>query len=449
MPLDPNTTLPGTGEIYAAIEKLVKGVLAKVQHVDIGAYDGPLCDANGRLRVSNPSTIFDSKLVMGDQQPLFWENSLESGTMALSSVTLDKPYTDFTSTNVTAGERIRQTYQHFQYQPGKSQLIFVSGVLELASGVKAGCIREMGYNTAANGCLLQSNAGTINLILRTNDSGSPVDNAFAQANWNLDNFDGGADAANPSGITMDWTKEVIMVIDFLWLSPGRVRIGFEVDGVIYYAHEFNHANVINIPWASTPNLPVRYRIVTTTSSGVCSMRCVCVAVISEGGTDGNGLVTYHSTEGAAYTTDTENSIHAVLAIRRKAAHVGGHSTIINVGFLIETASETLEWLLVHNPTVAGAALSFTDETNSGFQRAVGITANKVTLGATSLILGGGYITSGSGGGAASSISIPIHSTLSLGAKIDFTQDILALCIRPVGGVSAATLDASITMQMQM
>lgn len=448
MALDPNTTLPGTGEIYAAVQKAVKGVLAKVQHIDIGVYDSPLCDANGRLRVSNPSTIFDSKLVMGDQQALFWHNSLESGAMAISAPTLDKPYTDFTSTNVTAGERIRQTYQHFQYQPSKSQLIFISGVLELASGVKTGCVREMGYNTAANGCILQSDAGTIKLILRTSDSGSPVDNPFVQADWNMDNFDGDADAANPSGITMDWTKEIIMVIDFLWLSPGRVRIGFEVNGVIHYAHEFNHANVISIPWTSTPNLPIRYRIVTTTDSGVCSMRCICAAVVSEGGTDGNGLVSYHSTEGAAYTTDTENSIHAVLALRRKAAHIGGHTTIVDVGFLIETASETLEWLLIHNPTVADAALSFTDETNSGFQRAVGVTANKVTLGATSLILAGGYINSGSGGGAASSITIPIHSTLSLGSKIDGTQDILALCIRPVG-VTAATIDASITMQMQM
>lgn len=449
MALDPNTTLPGTGKIYAATERTVGGVLAKHQHVLVNAGDGPSCDSFGRWRVSEPETIFDSKLIMADQQDLFWQNSLVSGAMALSAPTLDKPYTDFTSTDTTAGERIRQTYQHFPYQPGKSQFINMTGVLELASGVKTGCVREMGYNTAANGVFLQSNAGTINFVTRTNDSGSPVDTSVAQASWNLDNFDGGADAANPSGILMDWTKEVILVADFQWLSAGRVRVGFEIAGVILYAHEFLAANIIAIPWTSTPNLPVRYRIVTTTSSGVCSMRCICTAVMSEGGTNDTGLISYHSTEGVAYTTDTENSIHCVLALRRKATHIGGRTRVKDVGFLVETASEKLEWLLIHNPTVASTALSFSDEDNNGFQRAVGITANKVTIGSTGLIIAGGYVTSGSGGGAALDHIFDITNTLSLGSQIDGTQDVIALCIRPISGVSAATLEASITMQMQI
>lgn len=449
MALDPNTTLPGTGDVYAATERAVAGVLAKLQHVLVNAGDGPSCDAFGRWRVSNPETLFDSKMIMADQQALFWQNSLEDGTMALSAPTANKPYTDFTSTDTTAGERIRQTYQHFTYHPGKSSLINMTGVLELASGTKTGCIREIGYNTADNGALLQSDAGTINLILRSKDTGSVVEEKIAQANWNLDNFDGGADAANPSGVTMDWTKGIILIIDFQWLSTGRVRMGFELAGVIHYAHEFSHANLIAIPWASTPNLPVRYRIITTTSSGVCSMRCICAVVISEGGTNDTGLVSHHSTEGAAYTTDAENSIHCVLAIRRKAAHIGGTTRVLKVNFLIESASEKLEWLLVHNPTVASTALSFSGETNNGFERAVGITANKVTLGATSLILDGGYLTSDTGGGAASEAGAFVKNTLSLGSQIDGTQDIVALCIRPVSGVSIATLKAGMTMQMQM
>ena len=115
----------------------------------------------------------------------------------------------------------------------------------------------------------------------------------------------------------------------------------------------------------------------------------------------------------------------------------------------ESLSENLEWLLVQNPTVASTALSFSDETNSGFQRAVGITANLVTLGATSLILGGGYITSDSGGGRSTHVQYDVHSTLSLGAQIDGTQDIIALCVRPISGTVAATLEMGMTVRMQM
>ena len=449
MVLVPNTVLPGTGERYAATERTVGNELAKHQHVLMGALDGPSIDAFGRWRTSEPETLFDSKLITADQQPLFWENSLQSGTMAISTPTLNKPYTDFTSTNITAGERIRQTFQHFNYQPGKSSQILMTGVLELASGVKTGCIREMGYNTAENGLLLQSNAGVINLILRSNDAGSVAEEVTAQANWNLDNFSGNADKDNPSGILMDWTKQTILVADFEWLSGGRVRMGFEIAGIICYAHEFLHSNLVSIPWASTPNLPVRYRIVTTTDSGICSMRCICAAVISEGGTGDTGLVTHHSTEGAAYTTDTENLIHFVLGLRRKTNFLGGTTRLQKVNFLIETATETLEWLLIHNPVVAGTTLSFSDETNSGFQRAVGATNNKVTLGATSLILDGGYITSDSGGAAAAEFSAAVKNTLSLGSKIDGTQDIIALCIRPVSGAAAATFEAGMTVQMHI
>ncbi len=450
MALDPNTTLPGTGEVYASTERTVGGVLAKHQHVLISTADSPSVDAFGRWRVSAPETIFDSKLLTADQQPLFWDNNLESGTMAISTPTANKPYTDFTSTNVTAGERIRQTYQHFPYQPGKSQLINMTGVLELASGTKTGCIREIGYNTAANGALLQSDAGTINVIHRSNDTGSVVEDKVAQASWNLDNFDGGADAANPSGITMDWTKTIILVIDFQWLSVGRVRIGFEISGIIHYAHEFLHANISATPWTSTPNLPVRYRIVTTTSSGVCSMRCICAAVISEGGTNDTGHVTYHSTAGAAYTTDTENSIHGVLFLRRRANHIGGRTEVLQTNVMIESASEILEWLVVHNPAVAGTALSWNAEEGSGYEKALGITDNKVTLTAgRSSIIAGGYAVSGSGGNANTESSSLVKNTLSLGSEIGGTQEILALCVRPISGVSVATLEASLTMQMQM
>ncbi len=444
-----NTTLPGTGEVYAAVEKTVAGVLAKHQRVLINSFDGPSCDAAGRFRVSTSHTLFDSKLLTADQQPLFWDNNLVGGTMTQSTPTADKPYTDFISINVTAGERIRQTYQHFNYQPGNPGLVNMTGVLELASGVKTGCVREIGYNTASNGALLQSNAGIINVLLRSNDSGSVAENKTAQASWNLDNFDGGADAANPSGITMDWTKELIFVVDWRWLSAGRVRVGFEIAGVLHYAHEFNHANTVAIPWSSTPNLPLRYRIVTTTSSGVCSMRATCGVVSAEGAPVDTGLISYHSTEGAAYTTDTENSIHCVLALRRKAAYIGGMTRVIKVGLMIETASEVLEWLVVHNPTVAGTALSFSDETNSGFQRAVGATDNKVTLGSKALIIAGDYATSGTGGNTKTESSAFVKTTLGLGSEIDETQEIVALCVRPISGVSVATLEASMTMQMQI
>lgn len=432
MALDPNTVLPGTGETYAATERTVGGVLAKHQRVLINSSDGPSCDAFGRWRVSNPHSIFDSKLLHGDNQPLLWDESLISGTMATSGPTAAKPFIDFTSTNVTAGKRTRQTFRRFNHQPGKSRLVLITGVLELASGTKTGCVRELGYFDDDNGAFFESNAGVIGVTVRTNDSGSPVDTTVAQASWNLDTMDGGADAANPSGITLDVTKAQIFVIDFQWLSIGRVRFGFEVNGVIHYVHQDVSANVSNIPWTSTPNLPVRFQITTTTSSGVCSMRVICVSVVSEGGANPDGVVRQASNAGASVTTNAENSIFALIGLKLKAAYLGETIDMIEAKIQIHTASELAEWLLIWNPTVADT-FTYSDVTNAAVQRALGATANTVTGGT---IIDGGYLETGSGGSGSGSGGGILNTALHLGAAIDGTVDEIVLCIRPIGGTSA-------------
>jgi hypothetical protein len=268
-----------------------------------------------------------------------------------------------------------------------------------------------------------------------------VDTTIAQASWNMDTMDGDDDAANPSGATLDITKAQIFVIDFQWLSVGRVRFGFEIGGVVIYVHEVNAANTLTIPWASTPNLPLRYQIVTTTDSGICSMRVICSAIMSEGGTDDIGVVRYRSTEGAGVVTDAENSIFAVVGIRLKSTHVGITIKMLKAAIQIHTASETLEWMLIFNPTVAGT-FTYGDLTNSAVQTALGATANTITGG---VIVGGGYIESGGGGGGTGGGGGELTSALSLGVAIDGTTlDTYVLAVRPIGGVSAAEVEGSLT-----
>ena len=55
---------------------------------------------------------------------------------------------------------------------------------------------------------------------------------FAQANWNQDTFDGNG----KSGITIDFSKFQVMVIDFLYLGGAGVRYGFVLNGVVLAKH---------------------------------------------------------------------------------------------------------------------------------------------------------------------------------------------------------------------
>lgn len=89
---------------------------------------------------------------------------------------------------------------------------------------------------------------------------------MAQSAWNVDKLDG----TGASGITVDPTKSQIFVFDFEWLGVGRVRTGLVVDGKIYYFHYFSHANVTNVVYMSTPNLPLRYELENDGTGGIQS-----------------------------------------------------------------------------------------------------------------------------------------------------------------------------------
>lgn len=405
------------------------------QKVVIEGTNADTADAFGRLRISEPFTIFDSKLITSDKQPLFWDESLETGAGITSSTpTAAKPYIDFTSTLNTAGKFTRQTFRRFNYQPGKSQLVLMTGVLDLSGG-GAGVERRIGAFDDDNGVFFEDNAGVIGVTYRSNDTGTPVDTTIAQASWNIDTMDGGADASNPSGYTADWTKAQIFVIDFQWLSVGRIRFGLDIGGHIWYVHEVNFANTQAIPWASTPNLPLRYQIITTASSPASTMRCICNTIISEGGADPNGLKHSHATT-AHVNANVADTIYALLGIRLKTTALGITIEPESISALSET-TDSFEWMLIFNPTVAGT-FTFADKTNSAVQTATGDSvgspsANTVTGGT---IIDRGFVST------TGSPSISLKSSLVLGAAIDGTRDELVLAVRPLG--TNADIQGSLT-----
>ena len=99
--------------------------MSYIERFDVQAADSPSVDAFGRWRVSNPETIFDSKQ-LHDDLPLFWDDQELSGSGTSSTHSTDAARTRIAVTASTAGVRARQTFQRFNYQPGKSQLMFLT-----------------------------------------------------------------------------------------------------------------------------------------------------------------------------------------------------------------------------------------------------------------------------------------------------------------------------------
>ncbi|PCJ20873.1 MAG: hypothetical protein COA96_15615 [SAR86 cluster bacterium] len=374
-----------------------------------------LSDAFGRLRTSQPLALFAGKQIL-DNEPLFWDEGLESGGGITSNWVKDEAATTITSTLNTAGVFTRQTFQRFNYQPGKSQLITMTGTLDLSGG-GTGVQRRVGQFDDENGLFFEDDEGTVKVVMRSKVSGSVVDSKTTQASWNLDVMDG----TGESGITVDWSKSQIFVIDYKWLSVGRIRYGLDINGAVHYVHAFNNANVNAGAYMSTPNLPLRYQIVTTSSSPASTFLCICATIISEGGTSELGINRYVSTGNTHVNANIAGTIYAVVGMRLKSTHLGAVVKQVAISALSKTADD-FEWLLILNPTVAGT-FTYSGETDSPIEAAFGATANTVT---------GGYIMAGDFIATASGASAALNNERYMGSAIDGTPDEVVLCTRPLG-----------------
>lgn len=400
-------------------------------------------DAFGRLRVSSPTTIFDSKQVFNDPDladslenyPLFYDNQEISGTGTATLFDVNGAKTVLSVSATTAGTRVRQTKMRFNYQPGKSQLVLKTFVF--SSGNVSGITRREGIYNSDNGLFFEDNGVNYGFVRRTFVSGSPVDVRVAQSAWNVDRMDG----TGASGITLDFTKTQILVIDFEWLGVGRVRFGFNVDGVTYVCHEFLNANNLADVYISTPNLPLRSEIINNGTGPASSMSCICASVMSEGGLEDIGAVRYASTDGTHVDANTENEVYAIIGMRLKTEYLGSTVKNLNYALLESAGSKELEWILYLNPTVAGT-FTFVGEPQSSIEIARGATANTITGGYK---LGGGYFNSaGPAAGNAGGTGGTLNNAILLGADIAGNRDIIVLAVRPIAGSTNCDVEGSLT-----
>ena len=239
--------------------------------------DGANLDAFSRLRISGIDTIFDSSFQY-DLQPLIYQELVaNSATITHDANKVSAALTTAASPGSSA---ILQSKQYHRYIPGKSQLIVQTQVVGAAV---ANVVKRIGYFDVNNGIFLEQNGTTdLAVVRRTKVSGSIVDNRVVQADWNIDTLSGAGGAANPSGITLNLAKASILIIDLQWLGMGRVRVGFDIGGGIVYVHQFLNANILDVPYMQTANLPIRWE---SAGNGVSTMYATCASVNSEGGAD--------------------------------------------------------------------------------------------------------------------------------------------------------------------
>ena len=377
----------------------------------------PAYDAFGRARVGTPQTLFDSKQIY-DKSPLFWDEATVSGGGMTSTYLTNEAATEIESTDATAGHFVRQTFQRFNYQPGKSQRIFLTGVLNSGGG-GTGVTARIGYFDDNNGLFFQLSDGDFSVGIRSNASGTPVDSIIPSSSFNGDQIPDSMGASLLS-LDIDFTKTQIFAINFEWLGVGSCIFSIFQDATEYILHVENHANILDQVYMSTPNLPLRYELITTEESVASKMKHICSSVISEGGSEDTGLTRYVSNV-TDFQASSAGTLYAVLGIRLKSTHFGTTINILRQSVLAET-NDDFEWLLIFNPTVSGT-FTYVDLENSSVQVAQG-SGNTASGG---IVIDGGFVE------GTTSASESLVNSLRLGASIAGVPDEIVLCVRPITG----------------
>ena len=378
-------------------------------------------DAFYRYRISEPQTIFDSKQIY-DNQPLFWDDQETSGGGTSSTYNTDQASTTLAVGNLTAGTRTRQTFRRFDYQPGKSQLAIMTGIIGASA---TGITSQIGQFDDNNGLFFEMDATGFGVVVRTYTSGSPVDTRVAQASFNIDKMDGTGD----SGITLDFTKTQIYYISYEWLGVGSIWFGTFINGVPYNMHRVDNANSNTLVYMSTPNLPLRYSINNDGTGAAASLLHICSTVITEGGRQDTGVQKGLPRDGSSLTTLNDTNIYPLIGIRLKSTHLGALINVIH-NHIICTSTAEYVWYIILNPSIVGDAPSWQNKTNSAIQYCYPTNTTTIT-GGEILDTGLGSDTNQSRGGTESIT----QSDLVLGSAIDGTPDEIYLAVKRVTGTT--------------
>ena len=373
--------------------------------------DSPNLDAFSRFRVSNPLTIFSNQFTY-DLSPLVF--SQDENNPGFSSIThnANEGLANIAVLNggLTGTQAYMQSFEHIPYQPGRSQLVFITFCFQPLNSetiITNQASKWVGLWDNGMGVgfryIYDSTIGNVAFEIGTTTlAGSQnVSRPF----WNLDRLDG----TGPSGINMDIRYTQILVIDLQALYVGRVRFGFDIDGKIIYAHEFLNANIFQSPYINTANLPICAGIIATSTIATIlghSIDFICCSVASEGGSE--------DSQRFGYTFSYSNSkvplpaTNTYLCSLRPTGSFGGLPPNMKIVLesieIINTGNKAAKYQLGIGDTLTGGTYNLYNITHSGVE----IDTTGTAALTPAVIFESGFVPSG-GGSRTSSISSNITS----------------------------------------
>jgi len=404
-----NDSVPVTGTFYQATQPVslasvpTHGVTGPLTDTQLRATAVPVSisgtptvslsdvatNSHDRLRVTDYETVWYNTFQFSREDDQWDQASVSSGAATWNSANSG---VDLTTTTSSTSSIIRQTQRVMLYTPGRpaqlnQQIKFAVPTNNMT--------QRVGLFDSNNGFFFETVGTTINCVIRSNTTGSVVDTRVAQANWTGDKLNG----TGPSGITLDFTKQQLLHMDYEWYGVGSVQFGFIMNDQIVNFHTFYAANLLPSVWCATPFLPVRLELFNTGPAAVSTLRQGSNSILIDGQTNSNRGTSNSFYSPIGGSAVAQSVFIPVLGIRLKssalnavcrpfAMEAGGYIT--TGGGDTGATSGAIAYQVIKNPTLTGA--SWTDHPNTTSFMQTDTAATAYTGGT---IVASGFMLSGS------------------------------------------------------
>ncbi len=387
-------------------------------------------DAFGRLRVSNPFTVFDSqhRYQINDK----WNYVTSGGGSTVydtngSLVNLN--------TNLASGSQvIAETKRVMPYQPGKSLLIYSTFTM---SSAQESLRQRIGYFGEQNGIYFELDGESVNFVKRSYVSGSVVETKATRngiSDWNIDNLDG----TGPSGYNLsNYSSSLILYIEIEWLGVGDVRVGFVFNNTYVPCHSFKHTPVGGSPisgtYMTTACLPLRAEITNKgpiANSG--NLKQICNSVISEGGYEGFSRRYNVDLGTTPKNLANDDELYPIISLRLASGRLDSIIVPSNLNAIV-TSNQDVQYRIILDGTTSGAV--WTTHYNGNVQ--YDTSATSLASGSGTNVIGGyinkqGYID----------ITSLNQFNFQIGRLLDGTSQVLTIAMAPTSANTKVLADLS-------
>lgn len=259
-----------SGKRIFAQEHTIGGNLVQVQTMNLGSGDDPTnllnIDSQGAIytRFSEGDPIIASygdlkvlqEYIVGVYEhsidgydDLFYTDTLSGGTSTYDA-TKSRVVLAVTSDNYS--KSCRTTNRYHYYQPGTSMLNIFS--VSCGDTGKANNRRQWGIFSDEYGLFFELSGTTLNVVQRSNTTGTVIDDRISQDSWNLDKLNG----SGRTGVFLNVTENSQYFISLNW-PAGQVIFGiFDAELGRVPCHKIRNSGISAYPIIKHASLPVRF-----------------------------------------------------------------------------------------------------------------------------------------------------------------------------------------------